>query len=289
MKERQYAAAKGRPRPPWLRALGLAEPPEEITVEGVFYQLAEIFKHDSVAATALYRSVPDAREIICKFNRQQSLFGLPLRWLGNRLGRRERFFHTLLADLPCIPRLRSPVSAGGAELEHTMAHDFVPGNVLKKTDRLPAAFFDAIATHISCLHERGVFLLDLEKRENIIVGDDGDPHLIDFQIALHIPPKANFPFAERLRRELRRCNEYYLAKHKFRHATEGACSQEELDAMRPLLIRMHHIFVQPLIWVRRRVLVLSGVRTGKGKRDSEHFIEVGLRDEETPPSKGSKQ
>ena len=60
---------KGRERPQLLRALGRSEPPLLVTVDGELYSRAEVFKHDSWAATASYRSA-DGRMIVCKFNRQ---------------------------------------------------------------------------------------------------------------------------------------------------------------------------------------------------------------------------
>ena len=46
--------AKVKPRPRWLKALGLESPPESLQIAGVPHRLRELFKHDSWAATALY-------------------------------------------------------------------------------------------------------------------------------------------------------------------------------------------------------------------------------------------
>ncbi|MGC3968602.1 MAG: hypothetical protein QM775_14830 [Pirellulales bacterium] len=70
-----------RSRPAWLRALGHDDPPAEVTVDGIVHRRVEIFKHDSWAATGVYQSSEQAESsgarIICKFNRRQSLLGLP--------------------------------------------------------------------------------------------------------------------------------------------------------------------------------------------------------------------
>ena len=48
--------AAARPRPATFRALGAADPPATITLDGETFRRIEILKHDSWAATAVYRS-----------------------------------------------------------------------------------------------------------------------------------------------------------------------------------------------------------------------------------------
>ena len=271
---------KGKPRPPFLRALGRDEPPAELLVDGRALSLLDVLKHDSFAATALYRDQLGC-EVACKFNRIQPILGLPLAWLGNWLGRRETFFYAQLADLACVPDGCGSVFAAGVELKNACAHDFVPGAPLKKTDCLPEAFFDDLEAGLAALHARGIFLLDLNKRENIIVGRDGAPCLIDFQIAAYVPPDSRNVLLRRIARELERCDAYHLMKHRMRHSRGGAAPAEEtLEAMRPVWVRMHRVFAQPLIRLRRWLLVKLEVRTGKGHAGSEHDPEAALRDDE---------
>lgn len=66
-----------RPRPPLFRALGAAEPPAGVRVDGVDYTRVTVFKHDSWAATALYAA--DEGLITAKFNRIQPIFVVPMR------------------------------------------------------------------------------------------------------------------------------------------------------------------------------------------------------------------
>ena len=46
---------RGKPRPALFRALGNHEPPPSVEVDAQTYQLVEVFKHDSWAATAIYQ------------------------------------------------------------------------------------------------------------------------------------------------------------------------------------------------------------------------------------------
>ncbi len=105
-------STKGRRRPALFRALGDADPPRRVEIGGARYRRERILKHDSWACTALYAGT--AERVICKFNRQQSIFGLPMAWLGRRLARREMAFYQLLSDLPCIAPPCDAVSVRGA-------------------------------------------------------------------------------------------------------------------------------------------------------------------------------
>src|SRR5687768_11315152 len=96
------SSARGRERPPLLRALGPKDPPEAVEVAELRFERRRIYKHDSWAATALYCG-PGGRRIICKFNRQEAILGLPMNWLGRRLARRESRFLALMADHPLVP------------------------------------------------------------------------------------------------------------------------------------------------------------------------------------------
>src|SRR5207253_4082800 len=117
---------------------GKLDPPPSVQIDGVAFQLVEVLKHDSWAATAIYQS--DARKIVCKFNRQQSVLGLPMRWLGRWLARREAAHYRRLADLANVPPLCGPITVDGIVLANAVAHDYVEGRPLKSDDVLPESF-----------------------------------------------------------------------------------------------------------------------------------------------------
>lgn len=94
---------------PWLKALGKSDLPEEIRLGSQRYRLVERFKHDFFAATALYECVggPTASQgqhgcgekVVLKLGRVADLFGLPMRFAGERLARREAGFYRVLQGL----------------------------------------------------------------------------------------------------------------------------------------------------------------------------------------------
>src|SRR5688572_6762548 len=116
---RAEAPDQVRPRPAFLRALGAADPPARIEIGGTACALRDVFKHDSWAATALY-AAQDGRRFICKFNRQEALFGLPLGWLGRLLARREGAFLAALGDLPNVPAPAGAVTCQGRPLAYAV-------------------------------------------------------------------------------------------------------------------------------------------------------------------------
>ena len=267
------AAPPTRPRPPLFRALGANDPPAEVRIGGGRYARVEIFKHDSWAATALYDG-PGGR-VVCKFNRVQPVFGLRTAWLGKRLADRERRALERLADLPNVPESLGAVIANGRRLPNAVARRFVPGHPLARHEVVGRRFYPTLRALLAEMHRRGIAYVDLHKRENILVGDDGEPYLIDFQIGFDAThPRVRWiPGVGVVFGLLRRSDDYHLEKHVARVDRGGA-----MPAL-PWWIRLHRAAAVPFREVRRRLLVTSGVRTGKGRVESEHAPEDAVRRE----------
>lgn len=271
-----------RSRPAILRALGTQEPPRQVVIGGRAYLFIKSFKHDSWAATALYANGDE--RIVCKFNRCHPILGLPVRWLGSRLARREARSLEVLADLPQVPRLVGPVTVDGRPWPNAVAHRYVPGHPLGRLEVVREGFFDDLTALIEQMHRRGVVYVDLHKRENILVGEDGRPHLIDFQIC-YLHPRwwlgRTWPMT-RLFAMLKRSDQYHLAKHMMRHRPLPLSEHERetaIAALRPPLLRLVRAIGNPLRGLRRRLLVTLKVRAGVGMPHTERDPEEGvLRD-----------
>src|SRR5262249_8610660 len=151
------------------------------------YDRVDIFKHDSWAATARYRCErPGVPDIVCKFNRIQSILGLPMSWLGRRLAQREGQALRDLAGLDGIPAVCGPIVSDGRILPNAVAHDYVDGHPLGSDERPDDRFFARLLTLLLAVHDRKIAYMDLHKRENVLVGDDGKPWLIDFQVGFRL-------------------------------------------------------------------------------------------------------
>jgi hypothetical protein len=270
---------KGRPRPPYLRALGRAEPPTEVEVDGVRYSRREIFKHDSWAATAVYGDgvapvAPgsgegqDEKRIVCKFNRLAPLGFIPMRWLGRFLARREIDLLAKLQGVTGIPGVCRDVRIDGKRVRHVSAHAFIEGQPLSLASDVDRDFFDSLDRLVRELHVRRIAYVDLHKQENVIVGKDGNPYLMDFQISLQVP---NRRWWNSLLRILCDCDRYHIAKHRSAHNIHGS------EPQRPWIIRIHRRIGRPLRTLRRKLLVWIGVRRGDGFASTEVAPEVGLR------------
>ena len=273
---------RGRPRPPILHALGTDDPPMRIEIAGRRYDCLEVLKHDSWACSALYGG--QEGRVICKFNRQQAFFGLPMRWLGRWLAHRERQVLWRLADVPEIPKDCGDVTVDGVFAAHAAAHEYVEGHPLARGERVADTFFPRLMKVLGIIHARRIAVVDLNKRENILVGEDGQPHLIDFQISFRLPNRwpGNAAPARGLLRILQRADLYHLSKHIRAHRPDQVTAGElEWVSQRPYTIRLWRCISTPFQFLRRRLLVLIGVRRGGGMVYTELDPEDAVRREQT--------
>jgi hypothetical protein len=171
------------------------------------------------------------------------------------------------------------VRAGGRELHHCAARAFIPGHPLAAGERVGDRFFPAILDLLTAMHRRGIAYVDLHKRENILVGDDGQPYLIDFQISFDAthPRLRWLPGIGRVFDLLCRSDLYHLAKHVKRHRPDQELP--DLGDSRPWWIDVHRAAAAPLREFRRRLLVAARVRSGKGRAATEHLPEDAVRRE----------
>lgn len=266
--------ASSRSRPSWLQALGKIGPPLEVWIDGEPFTQVDLFKHDSWAATALYRG-PEGATRLVKFHRTSSLFGVPMGWFGRLAARHEAGVLHRLRDLDGVPRLCGPVDGAGHRLRNAVARTFIAGHPLRRREPVGDGFFPALRQLIEAMHVRHITYVDLHKRENVIVGEEGGPHLIDFQISV-IWPRG--PLMRPLERLFRDSDLYHLMKH-WAGCRPDQCGFDTAALRRrlPIHIRAHRLIALPFRELRRRLLVLLGVRTGKGRVETERFAEESLR------------
>jgi hypothetical protein len=269
-----------RARPALLRALGRDEPPPQIELAAGICHRIDVLKHDSWAATARYRGANG--DVICKFNRVQPILGLPMAWLGRRLARREALALRRLADVPGIPAECGPVFAGGRRRENAVAHAYIPGHPLGVQEQPSDQFFPELRTLLEAVHRQNMAYMDLHKRENIVVGEDKKPYLVDFQVyfGLSHPHEAKNPVLRSILRALQQGDRYNLAKHVRRNCPneEGPQRLGEHER-RPWWIQVHRLFAVPLRRLRRSLLVALGVRAKGGRALTEAFPEDAIRQE----------
>lgn len=137
--------------------------------------------------------------------------------------RREARALAALEGLAGVPRLRehegamcAPGQDGAVpSSKAVLLREWVAGEPLHRAEALAQDFFDHLDALVGELHQRGVCHNDLHKEQNVMVGADGFPHLIDFQLAsLH--PRGGRAFESRVRDDLR-----HVQKHRRRYTRDG--------------------------------------------------------------------
>ncbi len=267
-----------KPRPAVFRALGKNDPPESVDIRGAIYQRVRIFKHDSWAATALYSSEKHG-QVICKFNRCQGIGPIPMSWLGRILAGNESRILKRLADTGQVPLILGEVRADGHVMPTAIARKFVEGHPLGHREAVHEEFFPRLRSLLDLMHARELAYVDLHKRENVLVGDDGLPYLIDFQISYSSPQglvRYLFP-SKWLLSILQKSDLYHL--EKLRRKSLPADQANAIEIRRPWWIRLHRAVAMPYRQTRRKLFVAMKIRSGKGRVHTEHFTEEALRDE----------
>lgn len=293
MGEISTGATTVRKRPALFRALGDDEPPDEVAIAGTRYRLETVYKHDSWAATAVYVNDAGTRAV-CKFNRRQSIFGFPMGWLGGWLAGRESAFLKRLADVDLVPDDMGGVSAGGKHLRNAVARSFVDGTAFRDASQANEQFFKHFRHVLDSVHERDMAYVDLHKRENVIVGADGRPHLVDFQVCYGLSDRwpGNGGLARRFLKHLQELDDYHYRKHFARCLPHLLSEEERRTYLQPTrLALLHRRVAKPLRTLRRRLLVALRIRDESGHVATEYEPEVAFRSGENrdagPPRKQS--
>lgn len=126
------------------------------------------------------------RSLMVKDVRRKNFF---LRWtLGLWLIHKEWKIYSRLTGMKGIPQ---PV---GRIDRFAFAMEFIPGRPILRGEPLPSSFFSDLERVLREVHDRGVVHLDLRHKGNILVSENGEPFLIDF----------NSSFAFKEKRFLRR-------------------------------------------------------------------------------------
>jgi len=203
--------------------------PSKTTINGETYRAEKVLKEDFFSVNVLY-GADIGRRWVLKLSRFRFPFGYMLRPLAALMSRHEYRIYARLADLDGVPRL------GPRMGNRAFFHQYIEGVTLYELPRdanLPDDFFDRLRRLLDELHRRRIFYADLNKRGNIILGSDGRPYLIDFQISVHfnIDSLLFAIIPERVFRLLIRQDLYHLYKHK-RRWQHRAMTDEELQLAR---------------------------------------------------------
>ncbi|MCS7032978.1 MAG: hypothetical protein NZ561_03170 [Phycisphaerae bacterium] len=246
-----------------MRALGCQEPPDTFVLTGQLFRRTRIVKHDFWAATAFYQAL-DGTRVVAKINRSEPFLGLPMDWIGRWLCRREIRFYRAMADLEHVPALLGRIGRTG------FIHAFVEGEPLSASSRIPDSFFPELQKLFAEIHRRGIAYVDANKPQNILLGRDGRPYLIDFQISYDLHELGDWFLNRAILRRMQREDDYHVLKHK-RKLRPDQMTNEELQRVsrRSPFIRLHRFLTRPYFLIRRRVM--------RGLRDAGQLLPEGSK------------
>lgn len=252
-------------RAPWLLALGEAQAPPSVTVEGRGQlALAQVYKHDFFAHTARYGEGADA--VLVKRARRRHAFLIPLGWLGQLVTWHERRVYRRLEGLAGVPRLLASPSSG------VLVHEHLPGRALAWGDRVPDGFLEELEELVERIHARGVAVVDLEKPGNVLLGDDHRPALFDFQLAWYWPRAlgGGLPPLSWIRGWMQQGDRYHLGKLR-RRLRPDTMTEAEIVASRrrPGPVHLVTKAVDPFRRARRAFLRRKS-RDGRQHAPGEH-------------------
>jgi hypothetical protein len=231
-----------------MRALGQRGMPGAFALGGMTWRLAREVKHDFWAATGFYDNDRGER-VVLKASRAQDFAGVPLSWVGRWLRNRELRMYLKLSDVRNVPRVLGTVGKTGFVMQ------FVHAQPLPAVERVPDGFFSELRALLGEVHRRGIAYVDMNKRANILVGEDGRPYLVDFQISWDLDELGNHAINRRLLAWLQREDLYHLAKHHARlRPDELTAEQRATEKQQSTLIRLHRLVTKPWFWFRRRTM-----------------------------------
>jgi len=232
-------------------------PPEAFDLGGRTYRLEKTLKQDFFAATGRYVG-PDGERVVLKHYHTEPWLGLGLEWAGRLMADREIRHYRLLADLPNVPRLLGRVG------KSAFVHEWVEGqDLLDRREPVPDDFFERLEALLATLHAHGMAYVDMNKPDNVLVGEDGRPALIDFQISW-APRSSRGPLGWAKRRflaALQREDLYHVRKLKRRYRPDLMTPQEiEASMRRSGILNLHRLVGAPLRDLRRKFLEWVGAR-----------------------------
>jgi hypothetical protein len=245
--DRHLAQRHPGKRPPAysMRALGRKNLPETITLDGVTWRHTRTHKHDFWAVTGFYDNERGERAVL-KMGRTEPSPGC--RWnssaascAGGRCG-----------STPRCASCRTSRPSSGRSAQPDSLHAFVAGHPLSTDRPVPDGFFDDLERLMHEIHARRIAYVDANKPENILLGDDGRPHLIDFQISWDLSELGDNFLNRWWLRRLQHSDVYHVLKHKKRLRPDQLSEGERaIVENRGALIRLHRFVTMPYKRIRR--------------------------------------
>jgi hypothetical protein len=210
-------------------------------------------KRDLFGEVCRLRVCSPAGRVDC-VQRDTTLASFGIGWFARRLAAREARALQALRRVPGVPRL---VSWDG----HRLVRSWLPGVPLQKSGGVDRTYFREALRLLRRLHAAGLVHNDLAKEPNWLVGPDGTPAVVDFQLAMR-PRHRGRMFRMLAHDDLR-----HLLKHKRTYCPSHLTARQQAILARrsPLANAWAHAGKPEYRFVTRGVLGWAD-REGAGDR-----------------------
>lgn len=193
----------------------------------------------------------------CEIERDTAAAATWVRWIARRLLRREAEVLAALDGEAGFPGLIA------AERD-LLRREYLDGRPMQEARPRDRAYFRSAFRLLRRMHRLGVAHNDLAKEPNWLVRPDGQPALLDFQLAAYYPKRT------RLFRLLAREDLRHFLKHKRTYRPDDLTARERAILARPAwTARLWRATGKRVyLWLTRRVLGWSD-REGAGDRGGQ--------------------
>ncbi len=202
--------------------MSLAQQIEEKKDLAIQAAMIEIVKRRPINTRPIvWKARINGKRVVVKDYRSNGFF------FRNTIGRfliwREARTYMRLSGMKGIPKFYGVIDGLAIVLED------IPGKNLgkfKKGNVLPKSFFDSLEELVKKIHEMGVVHCDLKKANNIIVGEDGKPYIIDWGASIH-KEEFDLPILRRIYERFLLDDNLAIIKHKLRFAPSIVTEEEK--------------------------------------------------------------
>ncbi len=168
------------------------------------------------AVTILYRS-PYGNFVV-----KQSRGVWPWRTLSDAAIRREHEIYSIIDGVPGIPRCLGLIDGNTLVLEHIEGTTFRRGqNGLEDWSR----YFVRLLDTLHGIHARGVAHGDLKRKDNLLIGPDEQPYIVDFGVA-SIEKRGTLPWSNAIYRWMHQYDYNAWVKLKNRRELENLSPED---------------------------------------------------------------
>jgi serine/threonine protein kinase len=195
-------------------------PVESLTLSDLLNRKVATLRKPSSTRPALYRiEVGSARAVVKDYSVNHRLFR---NLIGRFLTWREQKAYRRLKGVEGVPALYGVVEGLALVLEEVQGRN-VEG--LDKEMRLPVQFFEALRDLVERVHRRGLCHCDLKRAANVLVGNEGQPYIIDWSAAILETEFRFFP-ARLIYKRFLLDDRHAVIKLQLRHCPEAVDPEE---------------------------------------------------------------